>query len=122
LPSGEQVEKDVDFTSPFKRIDMIEELESIMNFKFLPLEDTPEVLQILIEKIKEHKVEVPPSVAVARILDKLVGHFIEPNLINQTFLLNHPQIMSPLAKWHRSKQGLVERFELFINGLEYLNA
>lgn len=46
---------------------------------------------------------------------QLVGHFLEEMCINPAFIINHPEIMSPLAKWHRSKPGLTERFELFIN-------
>lgn len=46
---------------------------------------------------------------------QLVGHFIEEQCVNPTFIIHHPQIMSPLAKWHRSIRGLTERFELFVN-------
>ncbi|KAL0380790.1 UNVERIFIED_CONTAM: Lysine--tRNA ligase, cytoplasmic [Sesamum angustifolium] len=52
----------------------------------------------------------------------LVGHFLEETCTNPTFIINHPEIMSPLAKWHRSKPGLTERFELFINKHEFCNA
>ena len=46
---------------------------------------------------------------------QLVGHFLEETCVNPAFIINHPEIMSPLAKWHRSKPGLTERFELFVN-------
>jgi len=49
---------------------------------------------------------------------QLVGHFLEETCVNPTFIINHPEIMSPLAKWHRSRPGLTERFELFINKRE----
>ncbi|KAI7753954.1 hypothetical protein M8C21_029086, partial [Ambrosia artemisiifolia] len=52
----------------------------------------------------------------------LVGHFLEETCVNPAFIINHPEIMSPLAKWHRSKPGLTERFELFINKHELANA
>merc|ERR1711977_705614 len=71
---------------------------------------------------KEFGIECSPPHTTARLLDKLVGEFIEPTCINPTFITEHPQIMSPLAKWHRSKPGLTERFELFVNTKEICNA
>nr|CAN72992.1 hypothetical protein VITISV_022939 [Vitis vinifera] len=53
---------------------------------------------------------------------QLVGHFLEEACVNPTFIINHPEIMSPLAKWHRSKQSMTERFELFVNKHELCNA
>ncbi|RWS19988.1 lysine--tRNA ligase-like isoform X2 [Leptotrombidium deliense] len=55
-------------------------------------------------------------------LDKLVGEFIEEQCVNPTFIMEHPEIMSPLAKWHRSVPGLTERFELFLGKKEVVNA
>ena len=49
------------------------------------------------------------------LLLQLVGHFLEETCTNPAFIINHPELMSPLAKWHRTKKGLTERFELFIN-------
>ncbi|KAK7827027.1 lysine--trna ligase [Quercus suber] len=59
-------------------------------------------------------------IALARIL--LVGHFLEETYTNPAFIINHLELMSPLAKWHRMKKGLTERFELFINKHELCNA
>ena len=55
-------------------------------------------------------------------VDGLIGEFVEPLCVQPTFLINHPQIMSPLAKPHRSQPGKTERFELFINKKEFCNA
>lgn len=59
---------------------------------------------------------------IARLLDKLCGEFIEVKCTNPTFIMHHPVVMSPLAKWHRDNPQLTERFELFINGMEFANA
>ena len=55
------------------------------------------------------------KVLILFLLSQLVGHFLEETCVNPTFIINHPEIMSPLAKWHRTKKGLTERFELFMN-------
>lgn len=59
--------------------------------------------------------ECAPPQTTARLLDKLVGEFLESACTNPTFICDHPQIMSPLAKWHRKLPGMTERFELFVN-------
>ncbi|XP_043275690.1 lysine--tRNA ligase isoform X2 [Venturia canescens] len=121
-PEGEPVE--IDFTPPFKRVQMMETLEEKLKVK-LPEADklnTPEAVQILTDICDKHGVDCPPPKTGARLLDKLVGEFIEETCINPTFILDHPQVMSPLAKWHRSAKGLTERFELFVMKKEICNA
>ena len=59
---------------------------------------------------------------MCRLIDKLVGEYLETGCKDPTFIIDHPQIMSPLAKWHRSEAGLTERFELFCNYHELVNA
>ncbi|KAG7346369.1 lysyl-tRNA synthetase [Nitzschia inconspicua] len=114
-------EVEIDFTPPFKRISMIEGLEEAMKTK-LPEMDDPEVEAKLLELLKEHDLECTPPHTTARLLDTLVGEFLEDNIIHPTFITEHPQIMSPLAKYHRSKKFLTERFELFAAGRELANA
>ena len=74
------------------------------------------------KKCAELGVDCKPPRSTARLLDKLVEHFLEWKCVNPTFICEHPVIMSPLAKPHRSKPGLTERFELFVNCMELCNA
>ncbi len=67
----------------------------------------------LSQLLEKHGIDCSPPKTATRMLDKLVGHFLEEQCYNPTFILDHPQIMSPLAKYHRSEKGLTERFELF---------
>jgi lysyl-tRNA synthetase class 2 len=60
----------------------------------------------LLKKVQEFGIECSPPHTTARLLDKLVGEFIEPTCINPTFITEHPQIMSPLAKWYVCRQSL----------------
>lgn len=117
-------EVEIDFTPPFKRISMIKSLEEKLNVTFPPATDfkKPEVVEFLSQLCAKHGVECPPPRTAARLLDKLVGEFLEEQCINPTFICDHPQIMSPLAKYHRSEAGLTERFELFIMKKEICNA
>uniref|UniRef100_A0A7S4QTV7 Lysine--tRNA ligase n=2 Tax=Ditylum brightwellii TaxID=49249 RepID=A0A7S4QTV7_9STRA len=114
-PGAPEVE--IDFTPPFKRISMMEGLEEAMNTK-LPELDDPEIDTKLSALLEEHGIECSPPHTTARLLDTLVGEYLEDNIIHPTFITEHPEIMSPLAKYHRSKKGLTERFELFAAGRE----
>jgi len=67
-------------------------------------------------------VKVEPSMGKGKIIDELFGEKCEPNLIQPTFITDYPIAMSPLAKKHRTKEGLVERFEAICNGKEICNA
>ncbi|CAI8589955.1 unnamed protein product [Vicia faba] len=88
---------EIDFTPPFRRIDMIEGLEQIAGLS------------------------IPKTWLVMKLINILLGTFLEETCVNSTFIINHPEIMSLLAKWHRSKPSLTERFELFVNKHEICN-
>jgi len=120
-PEGDPVV--INFKPPFKRISMIPELEKILKVTFpnATLLDAPEGNKFLSDLCLKHEVECPPPRTSARLLDKLVGEFIEVNCVNPTFIIEHPIIMSPLSKWHRSKEGITERFELFVSRKEVVN-
>jgi lysyl-tRNA synthetase class 2 len=71
---------------------------------------------------KELNVALDESMGKAKIIDEIFGEHCEPKLIQPTFITDYPVEMSPLAKKHRSKPGLVERFEAVCNGKEICNA
>ncbi|WMV51867.1 hypothetical protein MTR67_045252 [Solanum verrucosum] len=113
---------EIDFTPPFRKIDMLSELEKVANIS-IPSDLSSETAnKYLIDVCEKFDVKCPPPHTTTRLLDKLVGHFIEVNCINPTFIINHPEIMSPLAKSHRSEPGLTERFNLFVNRRELCDA
>lgn len=121
-PDGEEWE--INFEPPYRRLDMIKDLETVLKCKlpdpqYLHTEESRKALSDLCEK---HEVECTPPRTAARLLDKLVGEFLEEECINPTFIINHPKVMSPLAKYHRSIPGLTERFELFVAKKEICNA
>ncbi|KIJ60071.1 hypothetical protein HYDPIDRAFT_32646 [Hydnomerulius pinastri MD-312] len=114
----------MDFKTPWKRYDMIETLEENTGVKFPPGETlhTEAANKFLRDLCVKHNVDCSEPRTNARLLDKLVGEFIEPLCISPAFIVGHPQVMSPLAKQHRSRPGLCERFEGFVCGKEFCNA
>jgi lysyl-tRNA synthetase class 2 len=119
---GTEREVEIDFTPPFKRISMIKGLEERLKLE-LPKDLTTEETRVFLDDLcKKLDVECAPPRSTARLLDKLVGAYIEVECLNPTFIIEHPQIMSPLAKYHRSIPGLTERFELFANHHEIANS
>lgn len=126
-PNGQE-DKDnvieIDFTPPFKRIPMMKGLEEALGVK-LPKNSelyTEESRQFFDKLCKDKNVDCSNPRTTARLIDKLVGEFLESKCKDPTFIMDTPLIMSPLAKWHRSEEGLSERFELFANYHEIINA
>jgi lysyl-tRNA synthetase, class II len=123
------LDNNIDFTPPYKKIDMMSELIKILRIKlkdddFIFPEDlsSDSTRKKLLEITQKLGVKCTLPHTTARLIDKLVGEYIEPQCINPTFIINHPLVMSPLAKNHRDNNELTERFELFINGKEICNA
>ncbi|KIR29315.1 lysine-tRNA ligase [Cryptococcus deuterogattii 99/473] len=115
---------EVDFARPWKRFDMIGELEKQLNVKFPPGETLHDdnANKFLRELCEKHNVDCSEPKTNARLLDKLVGEYIENQCVNPSFIVGHPQVMSPLAKYDRSRPGLCERFEAFLCTKEICNA
>eukprot|EP00877_Chromochloris_zofingiensis_P011240 jgi/Chrzof1/636/Cz01g23090.t1 len=113
---------EIDFSPPWRRISMVSGLEEALGVKLPQPLEGDEARQFLIKLVEKHNVNCPPPQTTGRLLDKLVGEFLEEQCVNPTFICDHPQLMSPLAKWHRDLPGLTERFEMFINKREVCNA
>jgi len=106
------------FRPPFARVDYVAELERRSGIVDL-LGKSREQLRDLARSIGA---TVPDDSTAGTFLDKLFGHYVEPHLDRPTFVFDFPAATTPLAKRHRSREGLVERFELFSRGFELGNA
>eukprot|EP00388_Colpodella_angusta_P000635 GDKJ01002223.1.p1 GENE.GDKJ01002223.1~~GDKJ01002223.1.p1 ORF type:complete len:576 (-),score=182.51 GDKJ01002223.1:111-1838(-) len=114
---------EIDFTPPFQRVSMVEKIEQETNTKIPLPYDSEESIQCMITLIKKAGLDVPKPATPAKLMDKLCGHYVEDSIRNKPcFITEHPQVMCPLAKWHRSLPGLTERFELFVLGREICNS
>lgn len=119
----DEIKVPLDFSTPFKRIDILEELNKSLNIELTGENiEKPETLELLIKKAEELNIMVNNPKTLNRMLDAFIGEYIEPQCINPTFVTGFPICMSPLAKDHRNKAGITERFELFCNGKELVNA
>ncbi|CAL9237621.1 unnamed protein product, partial [Arabidopsis halleri] len=113
---------EIDFTPPYRRLDMIEELEKAAQLKIPKDLASKEANTYLIDACVKLNVNCPSPRTTSRLLAKLVGKYVEEMCVNPTFIINHPVIMSPFAKSHRYSDDLTERFELYIVKQELCNA
>lgn len=122
-PSNPEKTYELNFTRPWKRMNMIEELEKVFKVTFPPGDElhTAATGEFLKDVLAKNNLECPPPLTNARMLDKLVGE-LEDMCISPTFIFGHPQMMSPLAKYSRDQPGLCERFEVFVATKEICNA
>jgi len=110
-------DNEIDFARPWPRIPMFEAIEDATG-KDLYNKDLDELKKIA----EELDIELEDNFGKGKIIDEVFEEYVEPNLIQPTFITDYPIEMSPLAKKHREKEGLVERFECICNGKEIANA
>ena len=107
---------EIDFSNPFKQITLNELFEQEFKIKDLLFNET---------KLREiaSSLNLKDDYDIGKIIDKIFSLKIEPNLVQPTFVLDYPKVLSPLSKIKRDQDDdIVERFELFIGGMEIANA
>lgn len=118
---GPEINVELDFSAPFKKLDILEELNAVLGLN-LTGENIEDSLDILVAAAKEKNIKLDCPKTLNKILDTFIGEYLEPKCINPTFITGFPVKMAPLAKEDKNRKGIVERFELFINGKEIINS
>ncbi len=118
VTGGEIIEyngKQINFSRPWKRIILTDYIKEKLKVDILSDSDE-ELLKVL----EEHE-SIPEIKERGHLIEKL-WDLVEDTIVDPTFIMEHPTIISPLAKKHRDKKDVTERFELIINGMEIANA
>ena len=108
----------IDLTPPWRRLPM---REAILEETGIDIEEAP-TLDLLLQLVEKEGLEVDPQPTRGALVDEIFSEYVEPKLIQPTFIVDFPLEISPFAKKKPDKPDLVERFELFIGGLELGNA
>jgi len=107
----------LDFKRPWKRYTMFESIKEYTGKDISEMNEDQ-----LRDTCRELKIHVDATMGKGKLIDEIFGNLVEPHLIQPTFITDYPVEMSPLAKKHRTKEGLVERFEVICNAKEIANA
>jgi lysyl-tRNA synthetase class 2 len=110
-------DKEISFKAPFKRISMYDAINEYTGFDISNMDEAG--IREVCQKLGIH---ADAKWGKGKLIDEIFGEKCEGNFIQPTFITDYPVEMSPLTKKHRSKPGLVERFELMVNGKEIANA
>jgi len=108
---------EIDFKAPYKRISIYDAIKEHTGFDISNMDEA-----CLRDVCKQLKIDVDPTMGKGKLIDEIFGGKCEKHYVQPTFIIDYPIEMSPLTKKHRSKEGLVERFELIVNGKEIANA
>ena len=114
VPLGDKI---INFKAPFKRISIHDAIKENTGIDVSAMDEAG-----LREVCKQLKIDVPGNIGKGKLIDEIFGATSEHTFIQPTFIIDYPVEMSPLTKKHRSKAGLVERFELMVNGKEIANS
>ena len=110
-------DKAIDLNPPYKRISMLEAIQEHTGIDISRMDEAD------LRKVCDGlNIQHTPEMGKGKLIDTIFGEKCEHNYIQPTFIIDYPTETSPLTKMHRSKPGLVERFELMINGKEIANA
>jgi lysyl-tRNA synthetase class 2 len=107
----------INFKAPFRRVTIMEAIQENTGIDISAMDEAG-----LRDVCKQLHIDVPPTIGKGKLIDEIFGATSESKYIQPTFIIDYPIEMSPLTKKHRSKEGLVERFELMVNGKELANA
>ena len=107
----------IDFAGPYERLSMYDSIKKYTDIDVSEMDEAG-----LRAVCKQLHISVDETMGKGKLIDEIFGEKVEANLIQPTYITDYPIEMTPLAKKHRSKEGLVERFELFVNGKEIANA
>lgn len=107
----------IDFRSPYKRVSMYDSIAEYTGFNISGMDEAG-----IREVCRQSGVSVDQNWGKGKLIDEIFSARCERNYIQPTFIIDYPVEMSPLTKKHRTKPGLVERFELMCNGKEIANA
>ncbi len=110
-------DKVISFKTPFKRVSILDAIKENTGIDVSGLDE--EGLRAVCKQLNIH---ADNTMGKGKLIDELFSETSEAKYIQPTFIIDYPVEMSPLTKKHRSKPGLVERFELMINGKEIANA
>ncbi|WP_412061152.1 lysine--tRNA ligase [Rubrivirga sp. IMCC45206] len=111
----------LDMSAPFRRVPMFDAIAEATGHQLYrdgAVAGRDEIAAVA----REVGVDVDASMGAGKLIDEIFGEAVEPGLLQPTFITDYPVELSPLAKRHRSKPGLVERFELIVGGKELCNA